>query len=34
MYISDIIFWIFSAYVVLVSIFMLVFAYKVGQKGG
>jgi len=34
MYVSDLVFWIFTGYIVLVSVFMLIFAYKVRQKGG
>lgn len=34
MYVTDIIFWSFTAYIVLVSLFMLGFAVKVRQKGG
>lgn len=34
MYVTDLVFWIFTGYIVLVSVFMLVFASKVRQKGG
>lgn len=34
MYVTDLIFWSFTAYIALVSLFMLVFAQKVRQKGG
>ncbi len=34
MHLTEIVFWIFTVYIVLVSVFMLVFAYKVRQKGG
>lgn len=34
MYVTDIIWWGYSAYVLGLAIFMLVFAVKVRQKGG
>ncbi len=34
MYATDIIFWGFTAYIVLAALFMLGFAEKVRQKGG
>lgn len=34
MYITDTVFWAFSAYIVLVAAFMLLFAHRVGSKGG
>lgn len=34
MYVTDIVFWSYTAYIVLVTLFMLVFAETVRKRGG
>lgn len=34
MYITDLVWWGYTAFIVLVALFLLYFASKVGQKGG
>lgn len=33
MYLTDIVWWAYTAFVVILALFMLVFAYKITEKG-